>query len=383
MELVKNVPISFKTKSISESVITCRLKTKATKYPIRIDFAIHIYYKKYGSSGTSVVSNVQSIYTSNKDENHEIKLKTPKFDKYIKSELLLYLTPGQRDSVFIYDTRINPTQQPNIPKTQSMVTINITPNLSYEKEEKHDKIIYENDIKIAITSIVRDEERNGNLIRFLNCCRELELYHSNIVYVFIEGDSSDNTFEILDNWIKERKGSILEKICKGYAPFPKDKNTRRTRRTIIFAELRNRLIDIIKSRLDAEVILMTDANYEWKGDLINSLMEVGSDISAPMVVKRYKDDKGNYIFYDTWAFRKDGKEFKQFYPYIGNMKFDRFVDIDSVGGCYLIKRKVLDAGVRYDGKTDSEHVYFCNKARKMGFSLKINPNIYVKKGIYK
>ena len=61
------------------------------------------------------------------------------------------------------------------------------------------------------------------------------------------------------------------------------------------------------------------------------------------------------------------------------MEFDKPVCVDSVGGGYLIKRKVLDMGVFYEGDNDSEQVGFCNNARKLGFSIKLNPKIYIKK----
>ena len=69
--------------------------------------------------------------------------------------------------------------------------------------------------------------------------------------------------------------------------------------------------------------------------------------------------------------------------YAEGMNFDNPVDVDSVGSGYLVKRQVFEAGVRYDGNNDSEQVGFCNNARNQGFSIKINPKIYIRKGGYK
>jgi hypothetical protein len=91
--------------------------------------------------------------------------------------------------------------------------------------------------KIAIASIVRDEECNGNLGRFLGCCQDLEQYHNNIIYIFVEGDSSDRTYNVLNNWVNTREGSILERMNKGTPHYPK---IRSTTRTTILGELRNR-----------------------------------------------------------------------------------------------------------------------------------------------
>lgn len=233
--------------------------------------------------------------------------------------------------------------------------------------------------KVAIASIVRDEENSGNLGRFLDCCQELEQYHKNLIYIFIEGDSSDRTYDVLKDWTGQRTGSILEKINKGYSPFGKTKDAKRTAH---LAELRNRLIELILSIQDVGEVLMIDANYGWKGDLISSLREANSHIAAPLVVM-HKDASGKYMFYDIWVFRKNGREFWPLYPYAEGMQFDNPTDVDSVGSGYLIKRQVLEGGVRYDGNNDSEQVGFCNNARNQGFSIKINPKIYIKKGGFK
>lgn len=231
------------------------------------------------------------------------------------------------------------------------------------------------DPKIAIASIIRDEESNGNLKRFLDCCLELENYHNNIVYTFIEGDSSDGTYDILKNWVNSRSGSILQKIEMGYPKFPKNRDNLRT---IYFAQLRNVLIESILAIPSIDDIFMIDANYEWKGDIIEQLKNVNSDIVAPLTIS-HKDSKGKYVFYDIWAFRKNGTEFWPFYPYTEDMKFDEPLDVDSVGGGYLIKRKVLEMGTRYNGNNNSEQIGFCTEAKKLGFDIKIDPRIFITK----
>ena len=229
--------------------------------------------------------------------------------------------------------------------------------------------------RIAIASIVRNEEHNGHLKKFFDCCQKLEEYHD-IIYIFIEGDSSDNTYEELQNWLAPRNDYILKKIDRKKPRFPKDKSSSRTK---YFAELRNMLIDFALSISDISEVLMIDANYGWKGDLVSSLRNTNADIAAPLVVTS-KDRNGKYLFYDTWAFRKNGSQFSRYYPYIGYSKLNKSVSVDSVGGGYLIKRKVLESNVKYNGDRDCEHVGFCRKARKKGFSIKINPKVYIMKG---
>lgn len=236
---------------------------------------------------------------------------------------------------------------------------------------------FEKNPKIVIASIVRNEERNGYLKKFLNCCRELEKSYKDIIYIFIEGDSSDNTYGVLKNWLTPKKNYILKKVDRRHRPFAKDRNPKRT---IYFAELRNMLIDLSLSIPEVTEVLMIDANYGWKGDLISSLRDTDTDIAAPLVVM-HKNRDGKYLFYDTWAFRKNGRQFSQFQPYAIGLGSEP-LELDSVGGGYLIKREVLEKGVRYNGDRDCEHVGFCKMAKEMGFTIKINPKIYIRKGGY-
>jgi hypothetical protein len=236
---------------------------------------------------------------------------------------------------------------------------------------------FEKNPKIAIASIVRNEEHNGHLGEFFDCCQKLEKYYRDIVYIFIEGDSSDNTYEALKNWLTPKKNYILKKVDRKHHPFAKDRNNKRT---IYFAELRNMLVDYAMSIPEVSEILMVDANYGWKGDLISSLRDTNADISAPLVVM-HKSRDGKPLFYDTWAFRKDGRQFSHYYPYVKGIGSEP-LDLDSVGGGYLIKRKVLENGVRYNGDRDCEHVGFCKMAKDKGFTIKVNPKANIKKGGY-
>lgn len=232
--------------------------------------------------------------------------------------------------------------------------------------------------KIAVASIIRNEEHNGHLKRFFDCCEKLEEY-DDVVYIFIEGDSSDNTYVELKDWLSTKEDYILKKVDRNKPRFPKDRSAGRTK---YFAKLRNMLIGYALSISDVSEVLMIDANYGWKGDLVSSLRSTKADIAAPLVVLN-KTYNGNYIFYDTWAFRKNDSQFSSNYPYIGYSALDKPTSVDSVGGGYLIKRKVLEANVKYNGDRDCEHVYFCQKARKKGFSIKINPKVRIVKGGFK
>lgn len=233
---------------------------------------------------------------------------------------------------------------------------------------------------IAIASIVRNEESSGNLGRFLTCCTDLESHHpGEIIYIFVEGDSTDMTYDTLRNWVNSRSGSfgsVLEKHDRGYPVWGKSRDVSRTNG---LASLRNRLIELVLGNPYISEILFIDANYGFKGDLVDRLRETGGDISAAMSFTKSKDGGGRPIFFDIWAFRMGGYEFSPFWPYMrGWNGSSGIVDVDSVGSGYLVKRRVLESGARYSGG-DCEHVGFSKGVKDRGFSIKVNTNVCIVK----
>lgn len=242
---------------------------------------------------------------------------------------------------------------------------------------------------IAICAMVRNEERFGHLKRFIKNCKEIEKYHKNLIYIIIEGDSYDDTYKMLKKWLSGKEDGIsrnyiLKKYDKGYDKFPKNRDTRRTK---YFAEVRNMLIEYILEIPDISLVFMVDASYGFKRNIIEDLEKTikkdGADISSPLNLS-HKDHMGKWMWYDIFAYHLHDKEFTNHWPYHNGiekeLKSGKSVRIDSCGGGYLIKRKVFDAGVRYNGDKDCEHVGFCSRARKKGFVIRLNPKVAVRKG---
>ena len=242
---------------------------------------------------------------------------------------------------------------------------------------------------IAICVMVRNEERFGHLKRFVAECEKLEKRHKNLIYIIIEGDSYDDTYKVLKKWLSGKEDGIsrnyiLKKYDKGYDKFQKNRDTRRTK---YFAEVRNMLVNYVLEISDISLVFMVDASYGFKENIVDELIKTlkkdGADIVAPLNLS-HKDHTGKFMFYDIFAYRKDGKEFTNRWPYHNGiekeLKSGKPVRIDSCGGGYLIKRKVFDAGVRYRGDKDCEHVMMCSAARKKGFVIKLNPKAIVRKG---
>jgi len=107
-------------------------------------------------------------------------------------------------------------------------------------------------------------------------------------------------------------------------------------------------------------------------DLIQRLIADDKDIVAGIVWGASMEG----TFYDTWGYRsKDsGTGWGQFNrSWYHNNVIKGLVEVNNVGSCFLFKRKVLDAGVRFG--TDLDVVGFTNSAREHGFSVWVDTEI--------
>lgn len=75
------------------------------------------------------------------------------------------------------------------------------------------------------------------------------------------------------------------------------------------------------------------------------------------------------LFYDTWAYRKEGVKFSNTTP-----KPDGLVEMDSVGTCWMFQAEDLRAGLRIESGAAVE---LCNRLRERGRQIWVDPQIEV------
>lgn len=140
----------------------------------------------------------------------------------------------------------------------------------------------------------------------------------------------------------------------------------------ILAQTRNRIIQ--QTLKEQEYVLSIDSDIvQFPSDMLDRLMAHDVDIVAPLVV--IEEQKR---FYDILAFSYQGKKFAHAPPYCPACKENKLFEVDSVGTCYLVKREVFDANVKYATEEDmSEQIIFCRKAREKGFKIWVDPTITV------
>jgi hypothetical protein len=267
----------------------------------------------------------------------------------------------------------------------------------------------ENRNNILICSLFKNGEKY--LDRFLNSLKnEIDnIYKKNsinqkksnieIELCFIEGNSTDNTFDIIKKFCKDIKfeyeiNYILEK-------FNLQDSLERFQKLAI---LRNMLIKI-GLRNSHNYILMVDSDLTFNNNLIIKLVESieknNADVVAPLIMIEKFRTFGNDYFYDTLAtLDNKGKNFDHYFPYIDkdnikgikNLINNRPIDMNSVGTCYLIKaelynlndfqnfsiskcyREIQDRNKvinKYDGIKKSEQIEFFENLKENNNQIKI------------
>lgn len=94
MNITYYAPVSVDIIPIPGSIVTCRFRLKANPSRVRVDIAVHIYWRRNGPNSTDVKSsNIETVYTENEDRIHEVNLSIPQYDftKRVSSCIMLYL----------------------------------------------------------------------------------------------------------------------------------------------------------------------------------------------------------------------------------------------------------------------------------------------------
>lgn len=289
-------------------------------------------------------------------------------------------------------------------------------------KSKIDKNIrWNKDLKnILICSLFKNGEKY--LDRFLdslkneivNTTRQKKInqkeHNINIELCFIEGNSTDNTFDILNKFCIE-----LNDIHKINYTLEKLNLNDSLERFQKLAMLRNMLIKLgLKNR--HHYILMVDSDIIFEKNLIIKLIESieknNADIVTPLVtIENFRTFDNDY-FYDTLAsIDENGKNLEHNFPYffvnediidekiIKKIIYKMPIEMKSVGTCYLIKAEIYNLNDfqnysvnkcyketenkiinKYSGNEKSEQIEFfenLNSNNKNKYKIILDPSIKI------
>ena len=249
--------------------------------------------------------------------------------------------------------------------------------------------------RIHIMIVARDVEHL--LDGFFINLEKLTFPHDRLSISFLEGDSKDNTHQVLKDY-----GSEFEKDFSSYNVYKKDYDfqsryprwhpeIQRNRRSIL-AKVRNQLL--IRALEDDDYVLWCDADViDWPGNIIELLLETGMDIVVPHCVQR---PGGPSFDLNTWRL-KPGAGDLDWSPYmrdgiiqppkgLGRLYLDDLrrhdlVELDSVGGAMLLVRAdihregLIFPPVSYKGLIETEGL--ARMAKDMGYKCHGLPKVEI------
>lgn len=194
--------------------------------------------------------------------------------------------------------------------------------------------------------------------------------------VAVEGDSQDKTTDKLK--------SLASRGIKGSRSIPLTIiNHAHGKRVFSSTEDSDRLsalTGVMQSGMAAvdpthdDVVLYVESDIIWHAHQVGSIIDLayrrqdGFDIVAPMV---FAGD----LFYDVWAFRKNGNRFSPFLPYHSDLQPSTITEVDSVGSCLAFRSELAELV-----SAIGEHglVSWCAGAKSLGYRIGVASDFQVK-----
>lgn len=227
--------------------------------------------------------------------------------------------------------------------------------------------------KIGIWSIFRDDGLGG-VARYRQRIEQFD-YPRNLLRLYLcEGDSVDDTFRQLVEWVKEDR---RVNVVKSNSGLPRHGHTDDPERLRILAQASNAAIDMLAADNWADYGCLVESDILLETDTISRLVSHIPDqqsVIAPMIW--LDTPPKSYRFYDGWAFRfLDGERF----PLVDVSWYlettpPRLFEVQSAGSVVLFPIKAIKSGCRYNEQAIRG---MCLQARDNGYRIYADPTINV------
>ena len=264
---------------------------------------------------------------------------------------------------------------------------------------------------IAIVSLFRD--RGGMVPRYIKQIESLQLDEKPHV-VCVEGDSVDDTGELLDAWAETNNRVHVVHHDLG---LPLYGSTVHPERFLILSTVANVGLDYVSANLTVDFVLFLEMDVSYEPNLVTKLLashtslNQGFAVVAPMVWIDIKQ-KGD-TFYDCWAFRslpgqetapivRQQQRFSLARRPLMNLPSQRIAkstkfsslnfptespiwfkenrptkpyEVDSAGTVLLADASLVYRGARFT--KEDVIIGYCKNAKKLGASTYVDPNAHV------
>ncbi len=219
-------------------------------------------------------------------------------------------------------------------------------------------------MNVVVGSAFRDSQ-GEQILRYRDQTRALAKHLTSLGFGFriiaAEGDSTDNTRRFLRNHLVGPWNENLDLVDATHGG-PKFGSTEQPERMAALTKVGNTILEAVKE--DDDILLYVESDLIWDVptamSLIN-LVQLGTDVVAPMVF-------AGEMFYDVYAFRKNGERFYGLPPYHPELKPEGLTEVDSVGSCLAMKAKIAREIRMPPGGV---LVGWCDEARKAGYKINV------------
>lgn len=234
-----------------------------------------------------------------------------------------------------------------------------------------------NQSKVAIWSLFRDDEKGDYLDQYLYRIRCLSWPRDKLRFYLVEGDSKDNTFEVLK---EKTAGNSRIKVLKCDSGMPDHGSKVHPERFAAVSRPGNYAVDEIVHDDWADVAMLIESDLLYAPDLIERLSSHLPDedaVIAPMIWISYPD--GKLRFYDIWGFRFEENDL--FPPETPQWFEERFggnvTEIWSAGSVVMFPFRALAEGARYSEVYPEAIMGFTRQAAALGCRIYCDPATHV------
>jgi hypothetical protein len=221
--------------------------------------------------------------------------------------------------------------------------------------------------RVAMLSMWRDDTQRNLRWRALHL---LTRSYPALRWVWVVGDTHDDTYRQLLAILNEvrpfRQVDLLQ-IDTGIVG--DDPPTRRKR----LGATANVWLDMIKDT--DEYLLVHESDIISPVDLVERFLDhaaVGRCPIAGWPILPISETQA--VFYDIWAYRKDGQMFTNMPPFHACYKPDEPFEVDSVGTAWLLAAEDVRKGARFG---DEACLTLCAELRAMGRRFWVDPKLIV------
>ncbi len=181
--------------------------------------------------------------------------------------------------------------------------------------------------------------------------------------IAVEGDSVDGTRRALDNdW-----GVPVQRIEHDHGKKEWGSVVDQERMRELSAVGNQTFANV---RDDDDILVYVESDLLWRPRTMLGLIALvgtDTDVVAPLVFR-------DRVFYDIWAFRKDGRKFTANTPYHPDLNMSGVTEIDSAGSCLVMRAHVARTT---PPMTNNALVEWCDNARSVGFSIGVAPQLRI------